>query len=557
MRRPFYISLVVSFFIAVSLFSAITTADRVTSRRIAGRPATVRVEGAHTIDVTSWGPDQAAIDLATSRSIKHPAVQKYLKRAQYRILSFEYIDEDTKATPDVLPPRRYRVVIFDYTGNRAIEVKGSFEGDDMEVAELATPPDPNEEEFNAAVKILSAKDAKVREAINNRTVEVYPPMPPLVNSKGERTVGVGLKYRDGSEGHEIVGVNMIKQTVAHFPNQAPEASMAAPLACGPPSSGQGGTSKGLAGQSEIVISRQGTEVWRFTVIRPSASSGTRGSSIEVINVDYRGKRVLRRMHTPILNVQYDRNRCGPYRDWSYSENMFMANGTDVATAIRVCSTPPTTIIDTGVDTGNFRGVAIYDNREEVTLVTELDAGWYRYLAEYTFQDNGTIRPRYAFGATTSTCVCNDHNHHVYWRFDFDIRTPENNFIVENRNGAISQHSKELKLARLFGQDHTWTIQNSVTGESATIVPGPRDGNYNKYGRLDVALLRFNNGQIDDGVNCTQGCATEININPFINDESVMNEDVVVWYGVHFEHFDDLNTLSGPHVFGPNIVLQKY
>jgi hypothetical protein len=30
-------------------------------------------------------------------------------------------------------------------------------------------------------------------------------------------------------------------------------------------------------------------------------------------VSYRGQRVLRRAHAPILNVRYDGNACGPFR----------------------------------------------------------------------------------------------------------------------------------------------------------------------------------------------------------------------------------------------------
>ena len=50
---------------------------------------------------------------------------------------------------------------------------------------------------------------------------------------------------------------------------------------------------------------------------------------------YRGKRVLRRAHVPILNVKYDRDRCGPFRDWQYEEGKIEAQGTDVAPGFRL------------------------------------------------------------------------------------------------------------------------------------------------------------------------------------------------------------------------------
>ncbi|HET9533578.1 MAG TPA: hypothetical protein VFQ92_24720, partial [Blastocatellia bacterium] len=403
-------------------------------------------------------------------------------------------------------------------------------------------------------------DPKLGRALQDKTVSAYQPMPPLLSlgTKSERMVGVGLIPKDGSLPHEIVGVNMIRQTVTRYKTLAPDTAMASPTQCGPPSAGQGSVPRGTAGQFLVQIIREGVVLWQFTVIRPSASSGTRGSSIELRDIDYRGKRVLRRAHTPILNVHYERNACGPFRDWSYQEDRFMANGTDAAPGIRITTTPPTTIMDTNTDFGNFLGVAVYDNRSEVTLVTEKSAGWYRYLSEFTFQDNGVIRPRYAFGATTSSCVCAPHVHHAYFRFDFDIRTPENNVVFENGKGTISQIALEDMRSRLYGTSHLWTIQNSVTGEAVTIRPGPRDGNWDKYGRGDIWVLQFKSNELDDGVTCVSGCDTRIQIHNFINGESVANQDIVVWYGVHSLHNEnDTNTMTGPLVVGPDLILEKF
>lgn len=75
------------------------------------------------------------------------------------------------------------------------------------------------------------------------------------------------------------------------------------------------------------------------------SSGTKGSGIELKFVDYKKKRVLYQAHVPILNIRYDNDACGPYLDWQWQENMFNANGNDVAPGIRICNTPATTILD--------------------------------------------------------------------------------------------------------------------------------------------------------------------------------------------------------------------
>jgi hypothetical protein len=561
MRRLLFLLTGAALLLAIPLF-AIAFSDRSPDRIESLRSNTLRttrVQGDHLITVTQLEPTQQTVDWVKETLTRHPAVLRYLKTTKNRLVSFELVDQDTKATPNVPVPDRYRAAFYDYTNSRTIVAQGRFDHSDIEVFVSAVQPDPSEEEFQEAVSILS-KDPKLRAALENNTVSAYQPMPPLIDTgnKGDRVVGVGLFSRDGAIPHEVMGVNLIRRTITRYQSLAPETSMASPTQCGPPSAGQGSVPRGTAGQFLVQISREGTLIWQFTVVRPSASSGTRGSSIELRDVDYLGKRVLRRAHVPILNVQYERNSCGPFRDWSYQEDRLMANGTDAATGIRVCNTPPTTIIDTNSDSGNFLGVAIYDNRSEVTLVTEKSAGWYRYLSEYTFQDNGVIRPRYAFGATTNSCVCAPHTHHAYFRFDFDIGTPDNNVIFEEGKGITTQLTVEGMRSRLFGAGHLWKVRNSVTGEAVTIRPGPRDGNWDKYGRGDLWLLQFKSNELDDGVTCVSGCDTRIQMHNAINGESIANQDVVVWYGVHFLHNEgDTNTLSGPFTVGPDLILEKY
>jgi len=111
--------------------------------------------------------------------------------------------------------------------------------------------------------------------------------------------------------------------------------------------------------------------------------------------------------------------------------------------------------------------------------------------------------------------------------------------------------------RLYGQNSTWAISNSSSPLSCTIIPGIHDSNYDKYGTGDLWVLVNHANEIDDGVNCTSGCSTSINIGPFVNGESTTNADIVVWYGAHCNRFDASNPLGliGDHVLGPDIVLK--
>src|SRR5262249_5783944 len=138
--------------------------------------------------------------------------------------------------------------------------------------------------------------------------------------------------------------------------RAPRMAAAHNPICGLPYAAQPIASH-VPGSVWVTVSHGGATRWRFLVVRPAASSGTNGSGVELRYVDYRGKRLLYRAHVPILNVRYDGNACGPYRDWQNAEGMIQANGTDVAPGFRLCTAPATTILDTGSDVGNYLGVA--------------------------------------------------------------------------------------------------------------------------------------------------------------------------------------------------------
>src|SRR5207249_4060986 len=145
-------------------------------------------------------------------------------------------------------------------------------------------------------------------------------------------------------------------------------------------------------------------------------------------------------------------------DWQDQEACFDAQlGYDATPGYRVCSGPAETILDSGSDVGNFRGVAIYVQGQEVVLVSEMRAGWYRYIREWRLHSNGTIRPRFGFAGTANPCTCNRHHHHVYWRLDFDIRTFWGNTVREFNDppiiGNSNWHTKTYEIRRPKDSGH--------------------------------------------------------------------------------------------------------
>jgi hypothetical protein len=525
-----------------------------------------------TLDIRPFGPDPAALQQLGPSLLEHRSLRGLLQRTRHQLLSVEALEPDRKlARPRAAD--RFRATIYDYTNSRTLLADGSLrEPEHLQVRESGLQPVPTPEEFASAVAVVE-RHPKLGPPLRSGRLKPYEPMPPLIvddeaGGGRQRVLAVGLLPSRGLRGHEIVGVNMTRRSVLRFDGGAPATAQAHNPICGQPYAGQGTAAKGTAGSVWVTVSQGGTVLWRFLAVRPTASSGTNGSGVELRYVDYRGKRLLYRAHVPILNVQYQGNACGPYLDWQWQEGMLDAPGADVGPGFRLCSAPAKTILDSGQDTGNFLGTAIYVTGQEVVLVCEMQAGWYRYVSEWRLHTNGTIRPRFGFGATSSSCVCTKHYHHAYWRLDFDLRTAGRNLVREFNDpplvGGSKWHTKrfETQRPRNPSRKRRWRVQNTATGEAYDIVPGPGDGVATSspdwpFPQGDVWLTRYRGTEIDTGVTAV-GPPYEANIGNFVNGESIEDTDVVVWYAAHATH-DVSHEEPGHfgHIVGPELRKVKW
>ncbi|HSS22361.1 MAG TPA: hypothetical protein VLL54_19980 [Pyrinomonadaceae bacterium] len=550
-------------------------AQKLTQTASAAKSET-RATGSMRVIVTPVGPTQDAIDAAKASTLNRTEIQSLLTGTKNRLLQFELIPADSKNAGNN-SANRFLATFYDYTNNRTVRLDGSV--DSPGAAKVSTSNEqvaPSEEEFQAALKILEG-DQIFGSALRAGELKAYPPMPPVLypNKSGERverTINIGVRPTGGSGfNHEIVGVNMIRETVIRYKKGAPPTSRATPDVCAIANSGQATTANGTAGQYQFtVLDTGGAELWSFLAIRPSASSGNASerSGIELRDVKYKGKSVLKRIHTPILNVNYDNDTCGPFRDWQYQEGMFQATGTDVPGTnggVRDCGTNvATTALESGDDTGNFKGIAFYreTNPNQLVLVSEMNAGWYRYISEYGFGDDGTIRPRYGYGAVDNSCVCLDHYHHVYWRMDFDIGVGGNSITLGSATGRSL--ATEAKMFRLTSSRQlNFLITNPATGDGYMLRPNSNDGTANAFGMGDVWLLRFQGTAASPSELNDPNTDSRANIDAWVNGESIANQDIVIWYAGHFEHthdgafserlFSAPLHLKGDHVQGPDLV----
>lgn len=323
----------------------------------------------------------------------------------------------------------------------------------------------------------------------------------------------------------------------------------------------------------------GVPVWEFCLLTPSQSSGNDGSGIEIRDAYYNGRKVFKRAHTPILNVKYVAGAsCDCYRDWIDEERKFEVvtatsnpnpyNGTgpgDFQEAIQ----PVKTVCSNGGSHGDvpasgsgLRGVAAQRLGDRIILTSQLAAGWYRYFIDWTFYTDGRIEPRFGFGAVNSTCVSNDHRHHAYWRFDFDIDDAAND-AIKNVN---------IEGMKNIGTDRAAMVYDTVSSRGYRVVPGaeavnspvggaPSGGgpfwNATQY-PFDVTDQFFLNykesgtpgipAEVNDNVGLNQ-CAITSTFMNFMNSEALNdNGDVVLWYrggGFHSGGQLDACTKVGP------------
>jgi hypothetical protein len=510
------------------------------------------------VTIEPWGPDPDRIEAAARSALQHASVRSELDGAQARLVALQPLDPPDEP----VPARAVRATVYDYASERALLVDVPLDGDGPPaVTSSARQPPPSAEELEDAVAVVR-EHPELGPALRDGRLVPYRAMPPLAGEElpdgtVERTVTVGLRPVQNGDGHEIVGVHLGRREVIRYEAKAPPRSRAAARRCGVPDAGQT-TTTGAAGAARITVTRGGETLWSLIAVRPAASSGAHGSAVELRAVSYRGKRVLRRAHVPILNVRYDGDPCGPYRDWQNEESRFKAQGAAPAPGFRLCPSAATTVLETGDDHGNFRGVAVYVDGDEVVLVSELEAGWYRYVSRWRLHADGTIRARFGFGAVSNSCVCNVHHHHAYWRLDFDIGGAGDDVVLEHNDPPLPGHDAswhilkhEIRRKRNAARKRRWRVRNQGTNEGYILVPGAGDGESDAYGVGDFWALRYRSGQLDDSVVAT---GTRAQIDSFVNHESIVGTNVVVWYAAHFSHdiAHEHEHHSDSHIVGPTL-----
>jgi hypothetical protein len=432
-------------------------------------------------------------------------------------------------------------VVYDYARNRTLRARGAPGAARLQVTSDNTQPVPSGEEFQDAVRLVAQSPVwgPLLESGYVRPYEVIPPvLEPLGDEVVERTLFVGL-YSRPRRFNRIVAVNMVRREVAGQ-EVVPRGTRVLGGVCGPDVAFCLRNPRGTPGTARIQWPAPPAEpLWDFVVTRPAASTGLNGSGVDIKNVTYKGERVLRQAHVPVLNVEYAGNACGPFRDWLWDESCFEADGNDIpgAPGIRWCDTPPQTITESHEDGGNFKGVAVYEHADgSLRLLSQTSAGWYRYVSEFRFYPDGRIAPRFRFAGVADTCVCNPHNHHAYWRFDFDI-LGEKNICDEWSKDQWVPIRRETHRTRQMETELLWRVRHQKKDVGYEIHPGPDDGVGDLFSGPDQFVLQRREKEIDDGHGLIgpPGNA-QADLVKFVQAKNnIYKRNLVIWYAAHFIH----------------------
>lgn len=203
-------------------------------------------------------------------------------------------------------------------------------------------------------------------------------------------------------------------------------------------------------------------------------------------------------------------------------------------------------------------MALWYDDGELRIVSEVQAGWYRYVSDWRLRDDGVLKPRFGFAGTRNPRTCKRHQHHVYWRLDFSIGGAANDIVERQQRPAPNQpvwvRLKREGRAKRSTATPSWRVLDKVSRRGYRIVPGLVDGTADSYGVADLWYLRYHRNEVDDGVSVVGGdpADTQIQINRFVNGENIDGADVVVWYAGHFLHDEQHRSPHVGHIVGPEL-----
>ncbi len=250
--------------------------------------------------------------------------------------------------------------------------------------------------------------------------------------------------------------------------------------------------------------------WTFDwEVRNDAGLGLR-------NLYFDGKLVAYKMSLPVIRVRYDGDQCGPYADRINWDNL--------------------------VDISNCGGAKVCQesyssggrNWLEIGILARIGA--YRLYDAYYLSHDGWITCR--LWSRGLQCEV-DHNHHPYWRFDFDIdgAASDQVFVYDSNRSSEGwgpgwhKYTTELNTVKNPSTNRMWFQRDSRTGDGVWVIPGP-DGVSDSFAGVDVAPRRYH---FAEDVAWAFGAWGEVG---YLDYETIQEQDDITWYIAHLHHEEE-------------------
>jgi len=212
--------------------------------------------------------------------------------------------------------------------------------------------------------------------------------------------------------------------------------------------------------------------------------------------------------------------------------------------------------------------------EVLALFSVSHVGAYNYVPEWRFFDDGTIEPSmgatgrlqrytssedYGWPVRTGTSpVGVSHLHNYYWRLDFDLDGGDDDRFEELEFVAGAGGTRELRSTQFTTEaarsinastQRFWRVFDAGTQSgsgraiSYDIVPletGHRDvgPTFEPWTFNDIYATNYRACErfiSHNPADTAGGCVSNGDVSDFVNGESIVNNDLVVWFGLTFHH----------------------
>ncbi len=216
-------------------------------------------------------------------------------------------------------------------------------------------------------------------------------------------------------------------------------------------------------------------------------------------------------------------------------------------------------------------------------------GAYNYIVQWRFYDNGVIEPaigaagnlqRYGNNPAYGWLLDNGntygvaHTHNYYWRLDFDLAGAADDAVEEiNFTPSADRSTFSLGLTEFATETarqvspatfRTWRVKDkSITNsnqhpisyelepDSIYLFRGPA---FEPWTQAEFYATRYNPCEKWASHNPTGGGCAD-NLSGFVNGESLVGSDVVIWYGHSFHHLPRDEDEAHLHTHWNSFVIQ--